>query len=69
MLRVLHLSDIHIGKTYKDPQSIAYKIATDIAHNGLTKINCIVVTGDVFEGKAGYSEELVENAINFLISW
>lgn len=65
MLRVLHLSDIHIGKTYKDPQSIAYKIATDIAHNGLTKINCIVVTGDVFEGKAGYSEELVENAINF----
>lgn len=26
MFRILHLSDIHIGKTYKEPDSIAYEI-------------------------------------------
>lgn len=34
MFRILHLSDIHIGKTYKDSDDIAYKIAFDIDDNG-----------------------------------
>ena len=47
MLRILHLSDIHLGKTYKDPESMACNIAADIDHNGLSNIECIVVTGDI----------------------
>lgn len=65
MFRILHLSDIHIGKTYKDPESIACKIASDIDHNGLSNINCIVVTGDIFDGKADVSDSLINSAVYF----
>ena len=47
MFRILHLSDIHIGKTYKDPENIACQIASDIDYVGLSNINCIIVTGDI----------------------
>lgn len=65
MFRILHLSDIHIGKTYKDPESIACKIASDIDFNGLSKIDCIVVTGDIFDGQADTDETLLDSAVNF----
>ena len=65
MFRILHLSDIHIGDTYKEPKEIACKIASDLAQHGLGKIQCIVVTGDIFEGTVTYSDELVSLAVNF----
>ncbi len=65
MFRLLHLSDIHIGKTYKDSESIACKIATDIAHHAFGNIECIVVTGDIFDGKAGAEEYIINEAVIF----
>lgn len=65
MFRVLHLSDIHIGATYKDSESIACKVASDIGNNGLGGIRCIVVTGDIFEGKVTPDDLLIKKAVKF----
>lgn len=65
MFRILHLSDIHIGKTYKEPESIACKIASDIDFNGLSYINCIIVTGDIFDGQIDVTDSLIGTAIDF----
>lgn len=37
-MHVLHLSDIHIGDTYIDSQSIAYRIITNIENENLNNI-------------------------------
>ena len=65
MFRVLHLSDIHIGATYKDSESIACKVASDIGYNGLSGIKCIVVTGDIFEGRIKPDDLLINEAVKF----
>lgn len=65
MFRILHLSDIHIGRTYKEPKSIACKIASDIDYNGLSRINCIIVTGDIFDGQADLNNSLISSAVEF----
>lgn len=65
MFRLLHLSDIHIGDTYKEPGEIAYKIASDLVQHGFGRIQCVVVTGDIFEGTVAYSEELISQATDF----
>lgn len=65
MIRVLHLSDIHIGATYKDSESIACKVASDIGYNGLSGIKCIVVTGDIFEGRITPDDSLIKEAVKF----
>ena len=64
MLRILHLSDIHLGKTYKDPESMACNIAADIDHNGLSNIKCIVVTGDIFDGQAQLGKDNLPELIH-----
>lgn len=63
--RVLHLSDVHIGKTYKPSDSIAYKIISDIDHNKMADIDCVITTGDIFEGTIKTSDELIKEAVNF----
>ena len=65
MFRILHLSDIHIGRTYKEPENIACQIASDIDHVGLSTINCIIVTGDIFDGQAAVNDELIKSAVEF----
>lgn len=65
MFRILHLSDIHIGRTYKEPDSIACKIASDIDYNGLSAINCIIVTGDIFDGQVEVQDSLINTAVDF----
>lgn len=65
MFRILHLSDIHIGKTYKEPENIACQIASDIDHVGLSTINCIIVTGDIFDGQVAITDLLIDNAVDF----
>ena len=65
MFRILHLSDIHIGKTYKDSDDIAYKIAFDIDDNGLSNIDCIAVTGDIFDGQVETTDLLIDKAVRF----
>ncbi|WMM26024.1 ATP-binding protein [Tissierella sp. MB52-C2] len=63
--RVLHLSDVHIGKTYKPSESIAYRIVSDIEHNKMADIDCVITTGDIFEGTIETSETLIREAVNF----
>lgn len=63
--RVLHLSDIHIGKTYKPSEDIAYKVISDIDHNGLCSLKSVVVTGDIFDGQVEVSEGLINEAVCF----
>ncbi|MFL0196615.1 ATP-binding protein [Clostridium sp. WILCCON 0269] len=63
--RALHLSDIHIGKTYIKSEEIAYKIVYDITHNGLCNVRSVVVTGDVFDGQVQVNEKLINEAVNF----
>ena len=63
--RILHLSDIHIGDTYKPPKDIAYKIVSDLNHNGLCSIKSVIVTGDIFDGNSEISEDLFNDAITF----
>ena len=65
MFRILHLSDIHIGKTYKDSYDIADKIAFDIDDNGLSNIDCIAVTGDIFDGQVETTDLLIDKAVRF----
>ena len=63
--QVLHLSDIHIGDTYIKSKDIALKIVCDLMHNKLCKIKCIVVSGDIFEGKIKASPALIKEAVDF----
>lgn len=63
--RVLHLSDIHIGDTYIKSKEIAYRIISDIESNNLNNIQCVIVTGDIFEGKLGYNNDIIKEAIDF----
>lgn len=64
--RVLHLSDLHIGNTYTKSEDIAYRIITDIENENLNKdIKSVLVTGDIFEGAKGYSESLINEAVDF----
>lgn len=65
LFRVLHLSDIHIGDTYMDSKDIAYRIISDIESENLSSIHCVIVTGDIFEGRCGLSDILVSEAIDF----
>lgn len=64
----LHLSDLHIGSTYLDSQSLIYKITNDIARNGIKGIRSVLVTGDIFNGPSGSSPELIQEASNFFLT-
>ncbi len=71
MFRILHISDVHIGKTYKKSEDIAYKIISDIAMNGLCNLKSVIVTGDIFDGRVGVNEKfdidnnLIDEAVRF----
>ena len=69
-LSVLHLSDIHIGNTLPNETvvDIAIRVVDDIANNLRNEIDCVVVTGDIFEGipsSEGKPSHDVEEAILF----
>lgn len=65
LFRVLHLSDIHIGDTYMESKNIAYRIISDIEDENLANIQCVVVTGDIFEGRCGLRPGIVDEAVDF----
>lgn len=65
LFRVLHLSDIHIGDTYMESKDIAYRTISDIESENVADIQCVIVTGDIFEGRCGQSNSIVSEAINF----
>ncbi|NFI73043.1 metallophosphoesterase [Clostridium sporogenes] len=47
--RILHLSDIYIGKMYKPSEDSAYKIISYIDQNVLCSFRSVIVTGDIFK--------------------
>ncbi|MBU3155013.1 metallophosphoesterase [Clostridium estertheticum] len=63
--RALHLSDVHIGKTYIDSKEIAYRIVSSLENNGLCSIKCVLVTGDIFDGQVVVEESLIKEAVLF----
>jgi Molecular chaperone, HSP90 family len=63
--RVLHISDIHIGNTYKPPSDIAYQIVRDLENNHLNSIDSIVITGDIFDGRCDFESGLIDEAASF----
>ncbi len=65
LFRVLHLSDIHIGDTYKPSEEIGYRVISDIEQNGLCPIQVVAITGDIFDGPAGIAEDIVDEAVAF----
>ncbi|MGN0561693.1 MAG: metallophosphoesterase [Candidatus Fimenecus sp.] len=65
LFRVLHLSDIHVGDTYADSEDIAYRIISDIESENISDIQCVIVTGDIFEGSCGQSDNIVSEAVKF----
>ncbi len=65
VFRVLHLSDIHIGKTYISSKEIAYKIASNLEDTNLCEIKCVVVTGDIFDGQVVTETKLIKEAVLF----
>lgn len=63
--RTLHLSDLHIGDTYIDSQSLAYKITNDIGRTGIKGIQSVLVTGDILNGPSGTDASLIREAADF----
>lgn len=62
-LNILHISDTHIGNTLPNEsvEDIASRTVNDIAEHS-TKINCVIVTGDIFDGQSDYD---IEKAVSF----
>jgi len=66
VFRTLHISDIHIGDTYKrKSDEIAYKLITELEKENLIKINNVIISGDIFEGKIGYDDNIIDEAVSF----
>ncbi len=65
LFRLLHLSDTHIGKTYKPSADIAYTVVSDIKQENLYPINAVIVTGDIFDGQVTYSQDQLNEAVSF----
>lgn len=65
LFRILHLSDIHIGDTYIESKDIAYRIISDIESENISNIQCVIVTGDIFEGCCGLNDNIISEAVAF----
>lgn len=66
-LNVLHISDIHIGNTYYDnPIDIAIQIIDALENHNKQKIECVVISGDIFDGKKSKDIDWKDNALKFL---
>lgn len=66
IFRTLHLSDIHIGDTYKkNSADIAYRLITELEKEELINVNNVIVSGDIFEGRFNYDEKLINEAVSF----
>jgi len=64
-LNILHLSDFHFGNfKYPNPATLAIKIANTLSDNS-KKVDVIIVSGDIYDGRSRDWEKDKENAINF----
>ena len=62
---ILHISDLHIGNfVYDKVEDLAISIVEAIEDHD-KHVNCIVVTGDIFDGKSEESEKKIKDAVTF----
>lgn len=68
MLCVLHLSDLHFGNTIrKEPESIAISIVRAVkGRPRSTPINCVVISGDLMDGRCSDVATKQEKVLVFL---
>ncbi len=65
-LSILHLSDIHIGNNiYNKSDDIAIPIIEALEDHG-KKIDCVVITGDIFDGKINNLNDRKKVALELL---
>jgi len=63
---ILHISDLHIGNLVYDNKVKDLAISIVEAIEEYHKyVNCIVVTGDIFDGKSKDSDKNIEDAVAF----
>lgn len=66
-LSVLHISDVHIGNThYDNPVDIAIQIIDALENHNKKEIDCIVISGDIFDGKTTNGIDRKKYAIDFM---
>jgi DNA repair exonuclease SbcCD nuclease subunit len=66
-LELLHLSGIHIGNGYNnDPERIGTTILEALDEDNHQRIDCVVVTGDIFDSGNVNFEDSQEKALAFL---
>ncbi|WP_217607179.1 metallophosphoesterase [Chitinophaga sp. GbtcB8] len=64
-LNILHLSDLHIGNfRYENPATLAIKIS-DILSDQARKVDIVIVSGDIFDGRSKNIEKDIEMAVVF----
>jgi 3',5'-cyclic AMP phosphodiesterase CpdA len=64
-ISVLHLSDLHIGNfIYNDVSHLAISITEAIEENK-KNVDCIITTGDIFDGKSQNQKKDIDNAVLF----
>lgn len=62
---ILHISDLHIGNfVYDKVEDLAISIVEAIEDHD-KHVNCIVVTGDIFDGRSDDSEKNIKDAVTF----
>lgn len=66
-LNLLHISDLHIGNThYDNPIDIAIHIIDALENHNKKDIDCIVISGDIFDGKISNGIDKKKCALDFL---
>jgi len=67
-LNILHISDLHFGNfKYPNPATLAIKIANCLQDDS-RKVDIIIVSGDVFDGRSKDLEKDEKNALKFFES-
>lgn len=66
-LRTLHISDLHFGRASSNkPEDIAILILEAIETHNKENINCVIITGDLFDGRPDKSINKEQFTLDFL---
>ncbi len=64
-LSVLHISDLHIGNfVYPNVNDLAISLV-EAMEDHQKKVNCVVVSGDIFDGKSKNTDKDIKDAVGF----
>ncbi|MBK5722691.1 metallophosphoesterase [Dysgonomonas sp. Marseille-P4677] len=66
-LRTLHISDLHFGRASSNkPEDIAILILEAIETHNKENIDCVIITGDLFDGRPDKSIDKEQFTVDFL---